>query len=152
MTATPNVTFCGSQGIPFRLVLGRHTEENVQTFFNDQRVIYVHKGRSAIRLGCELLGLTAGDGVLAPAYNCGSEVDVLLGSGLSVTLFRVDKSCSVDLQDIKRRITKKTRAIYLTHYFGFPSPATEVRKICDDYGLHLIEDCALSLFSRDKDQ
>lgn len=117
--------------------------------FCTDRVYYVHKARTAIRRVCELVGLREGSEVLAPAYNCGSEIDALSKSGAYVQLYEVDKSGYADLENLQQRITKKTKAIYITHYFGFPQHLDEVRIICNQYNLYLIEDCALSLFSGD---
>lgn len=88
-----------------------------------------------------------GTETLAPSYNCGSEIDPLLKSGTSVVLYRVDKNAKIDTVDLISRITKKTKAIYVTHYFGFPQDIKEIRRICLDRQIYLIEDCALSLFT-----
>jgi dTDP-4-amino-4,6-dideoxygalactose transaminase len=85
--------------------------------------------------------------VLAPSYNCGSEIDALLSSGASVVLYRIDRSSSVDLNYLEKRITNRTKAVYVTHFFGFPQSTMEIKEICVRRGLHLIEDCALALFS-----
>ncbi len=83
-----------------------------------------------------------------PAYNCGSEVDPLLHAGLKVTLYPVDRRGEADTEAVARLIGPDTRAIYSTHYFGFPQPAlAALRRLCDARGLWLIEDCALSLLS-----
>ena len=63
-------------------------------------------------------------------------------------LYPVDRRTQIDPDAVERLIGPATRAIYLTHYFGFLHPQTAaLRSICDRHGLALIEDCALSLFS-----
>jgi dTDP-4-amino-4,6-dideoxygalactose transaminase len=91
--------------------------------------------------------IQTGDEVLAPAYYCGSEIDPLIKAGARVTLYRVDRSCRIDIADIRKRICKKTRVIYLTYFYGFPQDIHALKELCDQYGLYLLEDCALSLFS-----
>jgi dTDP-4-amino-4,6-dideoxygalactose transaminase len=132
-----------------RQILGVGEIQDTSSWFGDGSVHYVHRGRTAIRHACKLLGLRSGDEVLAPSYNCGSEIDALLNSGASVVLYRVDRSCNIDLDDLCRRITHRTKAIYITHYFGFPQEVDKIRRICLQKGFYLIEDCALSLFSSD---
>jgi dTDP-4-amino-4,6-dideoxygalactose transaminase len=56
------------------------------------------------------------------------------------------------LDDLERRISGRTRAVYVTHYFGFPQPLNEIKQLCSKHGLLLVEDCALSLLSSDRDQ
>jgi len=109
--------------------------------------IGVFKGRTAIALACEILELKAGDEILAPAYNCGTEVDALVSFGLSISAYRVGSDAKIDIDDLKSRLTSSTRAVYVIHYFGWEQPTTELRQWCDRHDLKLIEDCALSLFS-----
>lgn len=120
----------------------------VPALFRGRRVSYSFNTRVAIRKACDLLGLLPGDEVLAPAYNCGSELDPLYHAGLTVTLYPVDRQARIDPAAVERLITPRTRAIYMTHYFGFLQPeTTALRALCDAHGLFLIEDCALSLLS-----
>ncbi|MDQ2089668.1 DegT/DnrJ/EryC1/StrS family aminotransferase [Marimonas arenosa] len=120
----------------------------VPGLFANRRIGYSFNTRAAIRKACDLLKLKPGDEVLAPAYNCGSELDPLLHAGLKVTLYPVNRQARIDLAGLQAKITEKTRAIYLTHYFGFLQPETEaLRELCNRSGLYLIEDCALSLLS-----
>jgi dTDP-4-amino-4,6-dideoxygalactose transaminase len=117
--------------------------------FDGAAVVPTYLGRVAIRRLCRDLGLAGGDEILAPSYNCGSEIDPLLAGGASVTLYRVGRDARIDVKDIADRVTERTRAVYVTHYFGWAQPLAEVSALCKSRGLLLIEDCALALFSRD---
>jgi dTDP-4-amino-4,6-dideoxygalactose transaminase len=140
--------FCGDMQARPSQLLARNPSGGVLELFRGRRVGFSFLTRVAIRKACDLLGLQPGDEVLAPAYNCGSELDPLRHAGLTVTLFPVDRRTRIDPDAVQRRITAKTRAIYLTHYFGVLHPETRaLRALCDQHGLALIEDCALSLLS-----
>lgn len=116
--------------------------------FAGRRVGYAFSARVAIRRSCDLAGLGPGTEVLAPAYNCGSELDPILHAGATVRLYPVSEDLQTDPSDVERMIGPATRAIYVTHYFGFPNPAAgSLRALCNRHGLRLIEDCALSLLS-----
>ncbi|MCX5704161.1 MAG: DegT/DnrJ/EryC1/StrS family aminotransferase [Candidatus Omnitrophica bacterium] len=145
--------FCGPPSLGMGQILGIKEGNNVFSWFNGNVerdvVLLIHKARTGIRHACRLLGLGSGTEVLAPAYNCGSEIDALLDSGASVVLYRIDRCCKIDIEDLRSRITSKTKAIYVTHYFGFPQGMGEIRELCSIYKIYLIEDCALSLFSSD---
>ena len=105
--------------------------------------------RVAIRAACDALGLKPGDEVLVPAYNCGSEIDPLLHAGLKPVLYPVGADTTVDPATLEPLITPQTKALFLTHYFGFPQPHTAaLRALCDHHHLALIEDCAHALLSR----
>jgi len=111
------------------------------------RVVATHAARVAIALVCRAGGRGAGDEALVPAYNCGTEVDALLSSGLDVRLYRVDRAGHADWDDCRRRVTARTRLVYVTHYFGWPQPLGDLPSWCATRGLRLLEDCALALFS-----
>ncbi len=129
-------------------VLTRDPAGGVQALFAGRRVGYSFNTRVAIRRAYDLLGLRPGDEVLAPAYNCGSELDPLLHAGVTIRLYPVDRTAQIDCGAVERMIGPRTKAIYLTHYFGFlQRDAAALRLICDQHGLFLIEDCALSLLS-----
>ena len=113
----------------------------------DRLVIGTYRGRSAIALACRLLGIGAGHEVLVPAYNCGTELDALLHSGIRIVGYPVSRNCEIDLPDLISRRTRDTRAVYLIHYFGWQHPMEKIRQWCNAEGLLLIEDCALALFS-----
>jgi hypothetical protein len=57
----------------------------------------------------------------------------------------------VDLDEIESLIGRRTRALYVTHFLGFPGPVREMAALARRHGLPLIEDCALALFSADGD-
>lgn len=139
---------CASPGLSLGSLLRRDPRGGVPVLFANRRVSYSFNTRTAIRRACDLLALKPGDEVLAPSYNCGSELDPLLDAGLTLRLYPVDRHARIDATQIAGLISPQTRAIYLTHYFGFQHTNTAaIRKLCDDHSLWLIEDCALSLLS-----
>ncbi len=125
-----------------------HPSGGALALFAGRRATFTFSTRVAIRRACDLLGLVPGDEVLAPGYNCGSELDPLRHVGLVIRLYPVDLSTQIDPDAVESRIGPRTRAIYVTHYFGFLQPhLPALRALCDRHGLYLIEDCALSLLS-----
>ncbi|WP_225411448.1 DegT/DnrJ/EryC1/StrS family aminotransferase [Stigmatella hybrida] len=111
-------------------------------------VRYFYFARNAVWLTVKMLGLDKGE-VLVPAYHHGVEIEALVDAGATPRFYRVGSRWDVDLEDVARKITPKTKALYLIHYAGFPGPAAEMRKLADQHGIPLIEDCALSLLSSD---
>lgn len=122
----------------------------VPALFEGRRISWSFNTRVAIRAACDLLGLGPGDEVLIPAYNCGSEADPFVDAGCAVPLYEVGADTVVDPDAVAARITDRTCAVYVIHYFGMLQPHLgALRDLCDRHGLRLIEDCALSLLSGD---
>jgi dTDP-4-amino-4,6-dideoxygalactose transaminase len=96
-------------------------------------------------------GIRRASAVLMPAYHHGVEVEAVRATGATVRFYRVDEQLRIDLDDLAKRMrTPDVRVVYLTHYAGFAQPVREVKALCDELGLPLFEDCALSLLSRDE--
>jgi dTDP-4-amino-4,6-dideoxygalactose transaminase len=100
------------------------------------------QARNAIYHSLSLLGIEQGSHILAPSYICRAAIDPLVAYGIDVGFYAVKTDCSIDLADLERRITPRTQAILIVHYFGFPQLVHQLRKLCDKHRLALIEDCA----------
>lgn len=104
-------------------------------------------GRAAIALALRALKIGAGDEVLIPAYHCVALSAPIDASNAVAVSYRVQSDLSVNVEDLKKRITQRTRCVIIVHYFGFPQPAESIRAICDLAGIALIEDCAHAFYS-----
>jgi perosamine synthetase len=102
----------------------------------------VTSGRVAIALALRELGVGPGDDVLVPAYHSPSMIPPVLWRGATPVFYRVRPNAAVDLDDLASRIGSGTRAIMVTHYFGFPQDMRPIRALCNARGVALIEDCA----------
>jgi perosamine synthetase len=113
------------------------------------RTLWTFHGTAAVYQAVVALGLTDGEKVLIPSYNCGHEVEPILRAGAGVGFYRIDSQLRIDLDDLETAIDSRTRAVLVTHYFGFPQKLDAVKALCASRGLALIEDCAHTLFSAD---
>ncbi len=93
-----------------------------------------------------------GQEVLFPAYCHGVELEALLAAGARPKFYPVRAGMRVEVDEVAALIGPETKAIYLIHYVGFPGPVVELRRLCDERELWLIEDCALALLSRQGEQ
>src|SRR2546425_12939059 len=78
------------------------------------------QARNAIYHSLSLLGIERGSRVLAPSYICRAAIDPLIAYGTDVDFYKVRADCSIDLKDLEARITPRTQAVLIVHYFGFP--------------------------------
>jgi dTDP-4-amino-4,6-dideoxygalactose transaminase len=110
---------------------------------------WTFSGRVALYHGLPSLKLPPHSTILVPAYHQGVEIDALLASGYRLRYYRLNEQLCIDLEDVERRLDKTVSVLYVTHYFGAAQPLEPIRAFCEAHRLRLIEDCALSLFSRD---
>lgn len=101
-------------------------------------------GRHALLEGLRSLNLGAGDQILTPAYNHGSEIEAVIRLGVEPVFYAGDDRLAPDECELERLMTPRVRALSLIHYLGFPQDAARWRQWCDARGLLLIEDCAQS--------
>jgi dTDP-4-amino-4,6-dideoxygalactose transaminase len=120
--------------------------------FSEARGMWTFSGRVALYHGLPLLDLPPKSVILVPNYHQGVEIDTLLAAGYKLRYYRVGERLEIDMADVARQLDAQVSALYVTHYFGFPQPLASIRSFCTAHGLKLIEDCALSLFSRDGKQ
>ena len=106
--------------------------------------------RNAIWHAAKTLGLDHGE-VVVPAYHHGIEIEALLDAGARLRFYGVGPRFEIDLEEVERLIGPETKALYLTHFLGFPGPVRAMKALAIKHGLPLIEDCALALFSADSD-
>ncbi|MDB5791307.1 MAG: hypothetical protein JWQ80_1331 [Massilia sp.] len=114
----------------------------VRTVLDAGNYRLVTSGRVAIALALREIGVGPGDSVLVPAYHSPSMIPPVLWRGAEPVFYRVRPDAAVDLDDLVARITPATRAVMVTHYFGFPQEMAPIRALCDACGIALIEDCA----------
>jgi dTDP-4-amino-4,6-dideoxygalactose transaminase/CelD/BcsL family acetyltransferase involved in cellulose biosynthesis len=110
----------------------------------DPRAVLFSRARQGLWHGVQAVGLRPGDGVLAPAYHHGSEIEALLAAGLVCKFYDVTETLEPDEDELEALLTPSVRALHLTHYLGFPSDSARWRNWCDERGLLLIEDAAQS--------
>lgn len=126
---------------------------NLKLFpFNADDPNYYYSGRNALWHAMKVLRFSSNSEILVPSYNCGAEIDPLFKWGVAVKLYRIDSRLKIDLDDLRKKINKNTKAVLVTHYFGFPQPVNQIRTICDENNMFFIEDCAYATFSNYKDK
>jgi len=113
----------------------------------ESRRVFLSSGRGAINFIIRMLGLSEGDEVLLPAYLCEEALKPFLEKSVKVRFYRLDENLGVDEKDLEKRISRKTRVVFLIHYFGFPQRVEEIAKLCKEHETLLVEDCVQSFLT-----
>jgi dTDP-4-amino-4,6-dideoxygalactose transaminase len=117
-------------------------EQEFADFCGARRCVGVASGTAALHLGFEALGLSEGDEVIAPANTFISSVIPIMKLGARPILVDCEPgSASVDVDQVAAALTERTRAVLAVHLYGQPvERLDELRRLCDDAGVALIED------------
>jgi len=107
--------------------------------------------RAALYRVVESLNLSSEKVVLLPSYHCGVEVEAVLRAGCEVDFYRINPNMTIDFESLLDKINNKTKAILITHFFGFPQNISSLLELCRKKNIFLIEDCAHALYSKFSD-
>ncbi|HSJ69444.1 MAG TPA: DegT/DnrJ/EryC1/StrS family aminotransferase [Anditalea sp.] len=101
----------------------------------------VTSATTALHLALVALDIQPGDEVIVPAFTWVATANVVLYCGATVVFVDVDPNTfNIDPEDLKRRITSKTKAIIPVHLFGLTADMDAIKKIAGD--IPLVEDAA----------
>jgi len=118
--------------------------------------IYFHATTSCTEglfLSSKLFNFSQDDDIIMPSISfiaCGSSV---VDSGAKIVLCDVDKrTLNATAETIYQKINKRTKAVILNHYGGYPCDMDPILKVCRDHGIKIIEDsaCAVKSFYKGK--
>ena len=114
-----------------------------EKFLGEAKPLAVGSGTDALHLAYLLAGIKSGDEVLTPVFTCTATNIPLLYIGAIPVLVDVNpETLNIDVEDLKSKITPKTKAIVVVHYGGLPCEMDEITEIADEYGIPVIEDAA----------
>jgi perosamine synthetase len=108
---------------------------------------------SALHLGLRLLDLPPGSEVITTPLTFVSTNHAILYEKCKPVFTDVQPDTgNLDVQSVSRCITKKTGAIMLVHYGGYPADIDEFYALAKDAGIPIIEDCAHACGATYKDK
>lgn len=121
-------------------------EEEFKNYLGVKYAISFNSGRSSLLAILKSLELQKGSEILLQAFTCNAVPNPVIWSGFKPVYVDCDeKTFNIDAEDLKKKITKNSRAVVVQHAFGLPCEMDEILEICRQYSLILIEDCAHSL-------
>ncbi len=115
-------------------------------------VSLTHSGTSALEIAMILLNIKKGDEVIMPSYTFTSTANCVVMRDAKPVFVDLDKNLNIDSKKIEKAITKKTKAIIIVHYGGFPCDMDKILYLKKKYNLFLIEDAAHGFLSKFKNK
>jgi len=104
--------------------------------------VAVNSGTSALLVALSGLGVGPGDEVIVPGYTFIASMSSVVYARAVPILAEVDRTLNLDPEDVRAKITPRTKAILAVHMLGNPARLDELKAIADQHNLLLIEDCA----------
>ena len=103
----------------------------------------VSSGTAALEVAMGAIGLKPGDEVIMPTFTIMScAVAVVAYGGIPVFVDAEPDTWNIDVSQIEKKITKRTKAIMAVHIYGHPCDMDAIRRIAKRKGLIVIEDAA----------
>ena len=129
------------------LTLGEYTKQFEEIFaasINVKHAIATNSGTSALEIALKTQKLKQEDEVIVPTNTFGATAAAIIYAGARPVITDINsKSLTLDANTLKNAITRKTKGVVAVHIGGLVCPEIEeMREICDDRGLFLIEDAA----------
>ncbi len=118
-------------------------EKEFAKFIGTRYCIGVNSGADALLIGIRALGFRPGDEIIIPANTFMATVEAIVENGLRPVFVDIqEEDYGIDLEDLQKKITSKTRAVIVVHLFGQPEKFDEIQDILNeaDHHIDLIED------------
>lgn len=121
----------------------RDFEAQLSSYLNRKHVICVSSGTAALHLALMGLGLKEKDEVLVQSLTFVACFQAIGASGaVPVACEVIPETCTIDLQDAQKKITKNTKAIMPVHYASRPGDLDEIFRFAKRNNLRVVEDAA----------
>lgn len=124
-------------------------EEKFACYTGIKYALGVCNGTVALHLALVALGIGPGDEVIVPTLTYIASVNTITYTGATpVFVDSLQTTWQMDPEDVRHKITPRTRAIMVVHLYGHPCNMDEIMKIAHKHNLLVIEDCAEAFGSK----
>ena len=104
--------------------------------------VAVNSGTTALLTALVGLGIGPGDEVIVPGFTFVASISSIVYAGAVPVLAEIDGTLNLDPEDVRKKITPRTKAIMAVHMMGNPARLDELKAIAAEHDLYLVEDCA----------
>ena len=121
-------------------------ENKIAKLFSKKYGLMVNSGSSALTLALKVMDLPKGSEILTPCLNFGTAISSIMLSNLNPILVDCEiDTLQINIEEIERKISKKTRAILIPNLIGNIPDWKKIRIIANKYKLLVLEDSADTL-------
>jgi perosamine synthetase len=121
-------------------------EEKFATYVGSEEAVVVSNGTAALHAAMYVAGIGVGDEVIVPTMTFAASANCVVFQGGTPVFADVDPATLlIDLEDLKRKITDRTKAIIAVDYTGQPCDYDRLAEIANHHGLTLVADACHSI-------
>ena len=102
--------------------------------------VAVSSGTAAIKTSLVAAGIKPGDEVITQAFTFIATVEAIIDLGAKPIITEIDETLNMCAKDLKKKITKKTKAIIPVHMLGVSVEVDEIKKIAKEKKIIVIDD------------
>jgi dTDP-4-amino-4,6-dideoxygalactose transaminase len=121
-------------------------QEIADKFLGANSPLAVGSGTDALHIAYLLANLKPGDEVLTPVFTCTATNIPFLYMGVTPIFVDIDpETMNVSVEDMRRKVTRNTKAIVVVHYGGLPCDMKQIQDLANELRIPIIEDAAHAL-------
>lgn len=125
------------------------SQELIKNYFGFKKIFITQSCTSALEAAALILDVKYGDEIIVPSFNFVTSAAVFANFGAKIRFVDCNsQTLCASLSSIKKNITKKTKAIIIMHYAGVGSEINQIKKLCKQKNIYLIEDAAQCIGSK----
>ena len=118
-------------------------EADFKEYIGSKYAIAVSSCTAGLHLSVLAMGVNPGDEVIVPTMTFAATANAVVHTGANPIFVDVDKyEMTIDVEDVRKKITSKTKAIIPVHFAGRACNIKEIEKIASDHNLKIIHDAA----------
>ena len=121
----------------------KNLEKKISKFLKIKNVVMTSSGTSAIYLALRSLNVSNNDEIILPNITYVATLNAIKLSGAKPVIVDVDiKTSTIDLNDLKKKVNKKTKALIFVHVSGRPGNFKDILAFAKMKKIKIIEDAA----------
>ena len=121
---------------------GKEFEEKLASYIGNDKVLTISSYNQALLIVLATLGLKPGDEIIASPVSCLASNQPFVVKGLKVVWADINPlSGTLSVDDVRSRITSKTKAIFHNHYCGYLGEIEAMNALGKEFGIPVIDDC-----------
>ena len=131
----------------------RGFEALLKNYLHVKHALAVNSGTSALHAALLAAGIGKGEEVLLPSFTFVATANSVIAAGAKPVFVDVNKhDYTINIADLKAKITNNSKAIIPVHLYGIPCDMDEIAEVADKQSISIIEDACQSLGSTYKNR